>query len=191
MSPQRKPLARQHPHPAEEGQGDGSPQDPHYSRDKFYISGKDSFGHSEKGRDVKIQPWLKDIIGRIVDEIPAYRGQFTNAFRNYCTHGARYDIERIEDPKTREQLLKEFQLHVDMEDQARNLQRYAEMQRYVNSCRAALALYAETKNWMMVTREVEKMKKNLSDGVLWEPCSSEVESLVIEYGARLRSGGKS
>lgn len=161
-----------------------------YSRDKFYIGGTDNKGHSGKARDLKVQPWLLDLIHRVAAEVPAYKGQIGNLNRNALTHQVKHDIQLIEDPRRREMLMREFRLHVDMEDQARHLQRFAEMQRYVDSCGVALPLYAESGNWMMVSRELEKMKKNLEDGVLWEPCAGQVKALIGEYEKNLKHAKK-
>lgn len=161
-----------------------------YERDKFYTGGTDAKGHNERVWSLKVQPWLKDLMERVCQEIPAYKGQHGNLARNALTHQVRYDIERLDDPKLRDLLMREFRLHADMEDQARHLQRYAEMQRYVSSCAVALPIYASSGNWMMVTREIEKMKKNVEDGVLWEPCTTDVQKLIDEYAAKLKQAGK-
>lgn len=179
------------PDPAEPGPGwaDGLGKDG-YSRENFYCGGTDPKGHSGKARDLKVQPWLLDLMWRAAEEIPAYKGQLGNLARNAFTHQVKYDIDRIADPKKREALMREFRLHVDMEEQARQMQRYSEMQRYVSSCGVALPVYANSGNWMMVTREVEKMRKNLDEGVIWEPCAGEVRQLIDEYEKKLRTANK-
>lgn len=161
-----------------------------YSRDRLYTGGTDRQGHSGKARDIKLQPWLHDIIVRVAEEMPGYQGQVGAFMRNAAHHQALYDIERLENPDLKEKLRREFQLHADMEEQARQLSRFAEMQRYVSSCRAVLPVYTESGNWMLVTQQVEQMKKRVTDGLLWEPCASEIEQLVSEYGSKLKQAGK-
>lgn len=183
-------MAKNHPaHPPSSStpwSDDATLDDGGYSRDEFYCGGTDGKGHSEKTWNIKVQPWLKDLMARVANEVPAYKGQIGNLARNALTHQIKHDISRLDDPKLREALMKEFQLHVDMEDQGRHLGRFAEMQRYVSTTRVVLPVYAESGNWMMVSRELEKMRRNVDDGVVWEPCKSELQQLFTEFSEKLR-----
>lgn len=158
----------------------GQPDEP------FYIGSTDGHGHSERGQNIKFQPWLMDAMNRLRHEIPAYKNQLNHVIRDLCTLGVKERIKLLSDD-VRIEVERIFQLHLDMEQQNWTLNRMAEMQKYVDHCEATLRVYEAQQAWMFVSRDLEKMKQRLDEGLVWEPHASRARELIVEYEAKLRN----
>lgn len=161
-------------------------QDQGFNPDKFVIDARDDKGHYERIRDVNVPPTLFGVAWRLALEIPPFNKQMGGLVRYSMSLGCAYLLDVVEDPKTRDSIRRDFQLHQRMEEQARETTKYAEMQRYVSSCRASLSLYSQSGNWMKVSQELEKIKKDLDAGLVWETAAGELREIVREYEAKLK-----
>lgn len=156
------------------------------SGEEFHTGATDEKGHFERGRDIKFQPWLHDLMIVLQKEIPAYRDKFGNVVRDLCSRGAKEVSELIENPEARARMEKLFQLHIDMEEQAWELSRLKEMGIYIQRSEATMTAFAEMGSWMLLSKRIERLRVNIDAGSLWEPYLSQGKKLIERFEAKLR-----
>lgn len=126
-----------------------------------------------------------DVVRTLAGEIPAYKGSINNCIRDLTSIGAKSRMELL-DPEKHAEMMKVFQLHLDMERQGWEIQRLREMESYVNRTEGTLRTYAEMGSWMLVSAQIERLKARIEDNVLWEPHLATAKKLLKDYSEKLR-----
>lgn len=154
-----------------------------YSPDKYYV-GIDSGGFYERVRDVRLAPWLYFALKTACAEIPAYKGRVNYFVRDAIRHRMEYVLPKIEDPKKREKLQREFQLAALQAEQEDLLAHGAEQQSHVQRCEAVFKVLVEAKSYIQLGSHLDRAEQSLSQ--MWDPYATQLKLLVRQYRKVLR-----
>lgn len=161
-----------------------------YSLDRFYTSSSNEHDHSKQLRNLTIPKWLAALVHELVEFIPDYKNKSSAMVIDALVHRVQYLKEHIKDSKAREKFLSKLDFAIERLEHERLLAEFAEMGQYLDSTQAVLKVLETSGNWMLVTREIEKLAKNLDMGRLWEPYAEQAHAMIEEYQRKLRAAKK-